>query len=71
MHSFSILRDSQPRPLWQALAHLMANTPATDQRWDSLQRLFRALNPADKIRCQDELAQCRKAKRGELKAVVS
>lgn len=71
MHNFSVLRQSEPRPLWQALAHLMANTPATDQRWDRYQRIFKALTPADKLNCQNELYLCRMAKRGELQAHVS
>jgi hypothetical protein len=68
---FSLLADSARRPLPVALAQSMATTKLGNaERMELLNRLYRTLSPADKLRCMDELAWCRLAKRGGVEATI-
>lgn len=69
---YSTLKNCLPpraRPV--LLAHQFAAAKPTEQgRMELLNRLFNTLSPADKMRCRDELAWCKLAKRGNLEARV-
>lgn len=53
------------------LARQLANEKPGTRRMELLNRLFARLSPADKLRCQAEIAQCKAAKRGLLLAVTA
>ena len=60
-----------PRRLADAIAHCIANTPSGNvEREALLNRLYRSLNYAERLLCRIELAQTKRAKRGELEATV-
>jgi hypothetical protein len=68
---FSLLVGCARRPLPVALAQSMATTKLGNRdRMELLNRLYRTLSPADKLRCMDELAWCRLAKRGGVEAII-
>ncbi len=59
------------RPLPLALAQSMARCKlGNTERMELLNRLYRTLSPAGQLRCKDELAQCRLAKRGGVEATI-
>lgn len=61
-----------PKPPFPiVLARQLANEKPGTRRMELLNRLFARLSPADKLRCQAEIAQCKAAKRGLLLAVTA
>lgn len=62
---------SEPRPLWQALAHSWVNLRIREPRQDVLVRVYGSMRLSHKILCRNEIRQCREAMRGELEAKVS
>ena len=69
--NYSVLRPNIVRPLPIALAQILSNAKPGDGRLPALNRLYSALSPADKLRCQDEMRWCRLAKRGATPARVA
>lgn len=73
INGYSTLKNCLPpraRPV--LLAQELANTkPADQDRMALLNRLFNTLSPADKLRCRDEIAWCKMAKRGGVEARVA
>jgi len=69
---FSVLYSAEQRPLPVALAHEFAALKwgKEGKRLDMLNRIYLELSPADRMRCRIELAQCRRAKMGEVRAEV-
>ncbi len=60
------------RPFAIALGQAIANTKVTDyKRMEMMLRHYKALRPADKMRCLTEMDQCKLARRGELEARVA
>lgn len=67
----SLLSLDSLRPLPIALAHVAANTKLGNHgRLYVLNRVFASLSVDDKLRCRAELAECRRAQRGELEAKI-
>ena len=62
---------AEPRPLPIALAQQLVLCRPGDPRLPLLNGLFRDLSPADKLRCQGELYECRRARRALLLAKVA
>ena len=66
--------DNNPplRELPIALGQVLATTKlGNEARQVTLHRLFKALKPADQLRCQIELMNCKRAMRGETLAFPS
>ena len=59
------------RPLPIALAQQLALTRPKDPRLALLNSIYMDLSPADKLRCQGELYECRRARRALLLAQVA
>lgn len=62
---------STRRDLAVTIGQQLANEKPGTRRMELLNRLFARLSPADKLRCQSEIAQCKAAKRGLLLAVTA
>lgn len=59
---------TRPHDLALDLAWYLANAKPGDANLAMLNRLYRAMQPKDQLRCRAEMEECRAARRGEREA---